>query len=401
MATATAPKKPTKASVRRSDFNSVLTQLSELCASLEPGDSIPSHSALARRFDASEFSVLRALDELRREGIIIRRQGASTVVADRIMHPTKPESAAPHSRIAIEPATRVIGVVGRFAPEINELLVPYIIGQALEHALASDKAISLRHFDCFRTEAHSVTFTEGAEELLAQQLDALCVICPHPSQVDGIMASARAAHTPVVFVTEEQLMQPVPQVYIDHRYDGYQAANFLLESGYQELLFVMLGRYRWALERLEGVRTAFRHAGLSDSAVHIFPDERAEDVAWGRKDFKDTLQAWVQEQLRHGQFNGAVIAANDHLALDILEVAERMGLKQSRPFSILGFDDKPESNRAGLTTFRPPLFDMGREGARLLNQILETGEIRGTSVHSRLISQLVRRSSTVQAVAPE
>ena len=62
-------------------------------------------------------------------------------------------------------------------------------------------------------------------------------------------------------------------------------------------------------------------------------------------------------------------------------------------FSIVGFDDRPEARRRGLTTLRPPLYDMGREAARLINVLITNGEIRGESIHARMISQLVVRST--------
>jgi DNA-binding LacI/PurR family transcriptional regulator len=288
----------------------------------------------------------------------------------------------------------MVGVVGRFAPEIAELLVPYIIGRALEHALAADKGISLRYFDCFRNETHSVSFVDGAVALLSEDVDVLCVISPDSDQVDGIMAAARRAGKPVVFVTEAQLPQPVAQVYIDNRYDGYQAGNYLLDAGYREVTFVMLGRHEWALDRLAGVRDAFRHFGLPAEAVRVFPAESAEGVAWKRREFKESLQSWVRGEMDAGRLVGAVVAANDHVALDILEAADAHRGEKPRGFVILGFDDKPEAIRSGLTSFRPPLFDMGQEGARLLSHILQNGDLRGTSLHSRLASQLVARAST-------
>ena len=394
MTTLIAPKKPTKAAPRRSDFHSVLGQLSALCASLQPGDTVPSHVTLAQNLEVSEFSVLRALDHLRRDGTIIRRQGASTVIAERAAPKAELERGGNAERPAPVRTPGLVGVLGRFAPEISELLVPYIIGQALEHAIGADKKLSLSYFDCFRNETYSVSFADGASALLTREIEALCVISPDVAQVDGILTRARAAGTPVLFVTETQIPQAAPQVYIDHRYDGYQAANYLLDAGYKDVTFVMLGRHGWALDRLAGVRDAFRQAGLPESAVRVFPAETQEKVAWGRTEFKNELQQWVITEIRAQRFHGAFIGANDHVALDILEAADSELGTVPREFVILGFDDKPEAIRRGLTTFRPPLLDMGQEGARLLNQLLAHGEIRRSSLHARLASQIVVRAST-------
>src|SRR5215211_7692195 len=75
--------KPAKRGERKDDLDEVLGALQGLCASLQPGDTIPTHRELMQQFGASERAVRWALDELRRQGVIIRRQGASTIVADR------------------------------------------------------------------------------------------------------------------------------------------------------------------------------------------------------------------------------------------------------------------------------------------------------------------------------
>src|SRR5215216_2692620 len=74
---------PTKRGGRKNDLDEVLGALESLCASLQPGDMIPTHRELMQQLGASERAVRWALDELRRQGVIIRRQGASTIVAER------------------------------------------------------------------------------------------------------------------------------------------------------------------------------------------------------------------------------------------------------------------------------------------------------------------------------
>src|SRR5437763_1437464 len=66
----------------RSNAARVLQVIEELCASLDIGDRLPTHTELMRRFGASERAVLRALDELQRAGKIVRRNGVGTFVTD-------------------------------------------------------------------------------------------------------------------------------------------------------------------------------------------------------------------------------------------------------------------------------------------------------------------------------
>ncbi|WP_221798213.1 GntR family transcriptional regulator [Oceanobacter mangrovi] len=52
--------------------------------SLEPGQKIPTERALAERFEVSRPSVREALNKLEAKGLVIRRQGGGTYVADNI-----------------------------------------------------------------------------------------------------------------------------------------------------------------------------------------------------------------------------------------------------------------------------------------------------------------------------
>jgi len=290
-------------------------------------------------------------------------------------------------------AKKVIGIAGRFAPDISELLVPYILAQAIEHALAASKDIALRFYDTFCDRKHSVSICEGVEKLLHEAIDALCVIYPEPEDVEAILTSAQCTRTPVLFISPEVLSEPVAQVYIDHRYDGYQAAKYFLDMGHKEILYIHLAEHHWSYERLKGIQAAARFAGLPESAVRVHPESGADQLPGHPESFLKPLQAWARTELSRGTLRGALIAANDQVALSILDVAEAIGVTTNSGFSLLGFDDVPQARRRGLTTLRPPLYDMGREAARLLETLLNQGEIRGESIHSRMISQIVVRSS--------
>src|SRR5262245_43258437 len=63
-----------------------------MVAALSPGERLPSQTELMRRFRVSDRTVLRSLEDLRRDGWIVRRQGSGTFVADRRAHPAVPSA---------------------------------------------------------------------------------------------------------------------------------------------------------------------------------------------------------------------------------------------------------------------------------------------------------------------
>jgi GntR family transcriptional regulator len=54
-------------------------------ANMKPGERVSSEPELSREFNVSRFTVARAVELLVRDGLVVRRQGSGTFVADQIM----------------------------------------------------------------------------------------------------------------------------------------------------------------------------------------------------------------------------------------------------------------------------------------------------------------------------
>jgi GntR family transcriptional regulator len=75
---------------------------------LTPGDELPSFRALAEQLLVSLITVKRAYEELEREGIIFRRQGLGTFVAEQgasRSRANKAKQAEQHFRLGVAEAT--------------------------------------------------------------------------------------------------------------------------------------------------------------------------------------------------------------------------------------------------------------------------------------------------------
>ncbi|HEY3332195.1 MAG TPA: GntR family transcriptional regulator [Capsulimonadaceae bacterium] len=380
------------------------------------GSQIPSRQHLAREYGVDLSTIQKAVSTLLADGVV-SSDGTRGTYVSRL--PDAPASVAaiavreeprrvqvvdPHttdveppralaSALQTQAAKKVIGVAGRFAPEISELLVPYIVAQAVEDALAPNRDIRLSFADAFCDRSHSDPIHASAIKLLEDGVDALCVIYPMDGDMDPIMAAAHRTKTPVVYIPPERLAKPVYQVFVDHCYDGYQAARFFLDMGHRELMFVRLGTHPWALQRFEGARAAVLEAGLPESALRVYPESFNGPQPMLVHEFSAELHQWVTRQIKRGDFRCPVIAANDHLALEIMEAAKSVGVAAGEGFQLIGFDDIPASRRRGLTTLRPPLNDIGAEAARLLSVLLQNGEVRGQSIASAMISQIIVRTT--------
>ena len=90
----------------------------------------------------------------------------------------------------------------------------------------------------------------------------------------------------------------------------------------------------------------------------------------------------------------AVIAANDLLALGVLDVLESEGLSCPDDVSVVGFNDIPMMARLGLTTVHIPQRDIGAEAARVLLARIEDPALRPGRL--LLPCELIVRASTSQ-----
>ncbi len=379
------------------------------------GSQIPSRQQLARDYDVDISTIQKAVSGLLVDGVVTSDRTRGTYVS-RI--PTDDDALAPgieqlgdreretgderadynasRSANGVIPAVsgaRMVGVAGRFAPDISELLVPYILAQALENAFSRNQDVKFKFYDSFCDRSRSEPICIGAAKLIADGVGTLCVVHPSQSDIAPIMLAAHRSSCHVVYIPPTRLAEPVAQVYVDHCYDGYQAARFYIDAGHRELTYIGLGEHAWSVQRLAGVRAAVQAAGLPATAVSVYSAPGANSHPKFVHEFQDDLHDWTHQKIAKRELRGAIVAANDDIALEILDVAESEGVKAGHDFSLLGFDDIPAARRRGLTTLRPPLYDIGAEAARLLTTLMEHGEVRGQSLSSSMISQVIVRTT--------
>ena len=92
------------------------------------------------------------------------------------------------------------------------------------------------------------------------------------------------------------------------------------------------------------------------------------------------------------------MAANDLIALGVIEAGEEAGLSCPEDLSVVGFNDMPfvERFRPALTTVRIPEYEIGRRSAELLLTHIEQPH-RGTET-VLIAPELVVRGSTAAPV---
>jgi LacI family transcriptional regulator len=90
----------------------------------------------------------------------------------------------------------------------------------------------------------------------------------------------------------------------------------------------------------------------------------------------------------------AVVAANDLIALGVIEAGEELGLRCPEDLSVIGFNDMPFADKftPPLTTVRIPEYQIGLRAAELLQSRIESPDRQPETV--LITPDLVVRGST-------
>ncbi|MFC0434147.1 LacI family DNA-binding transcriptional regulator [Kutzneria buriramensis] len=176
-------------------------------------------------------------------------------------------------------------------------------------------------------------------------------------------------------------------VSVDHRIGGTLAINHLLAEGHRELAMVTgplsIAQCR---QRLDGARDALVAAGRDPDGLRVV-EVAAMNVASGRNAGERVLAGTRRPD--------ALFCANDLLALGVLQVMVRAGVRVPGELAIVGYDDIDFAAAAAvpLTSVRQPSRSLGRRAAELV--LGETNSPR-EHVHHHVVfpPELVVRESS-------
>ena len=138
----------------------------------------------------------------------------------------------------------------------------------------------------------------------------------------------------------------------------------MIQKGHSRIAFIRgdVG-VSTSVERERGYRRALAENGIvADESLIVLGDYRTEETS--------RVSA---EMLTRIDRPSAVFAANDVMALAVIDMAIRLGLRVPEDLAVVGFDDIAiASNRMiGLTTVRSNLRELAGEATKLLFDLIE------------------------------
>lgn len=224
----------------------------------------------------------------------------------------------------------------------------------------------------------SIGIGDGVEYLMAQGVDAICVVAPRSSSLAAL--SRHHPGVPTLVIASEAEPEMI-SASVDQQTGAREAIEHLIALGHRRILH-LAGPLDWldAREREIAWRAALEAAGLEvlEPAIGDWTSDSGYEFA------RHSPQVPAAT---------AIFVANDQMALGVLHGLKERGLRVPDDVSVVGFDDTADARHflPPLTTVRQDFHALGVASVGLLVQALE-----GIEPETRTVTpvEFVRREST-------
>lgn len=303
-----------------------------------PGQRLPSETELVRRYSASRMTVFRAMQELRSAGMVTRRAGSGTFVA----------------QVSAEKSH----VFGLLIPELGQTeIFESICKGMMEAPIAAHHSLLWGNSSSQENEKEKIA-EQLCRHYIAQKVSGV-FFAPvefSPGRHDSnhkIVAALDNARIPVVLL--DRCLEPYPRrsrydlVGIDNRRTAFIATEHLIKAGAKRLVF--FGRPNSA------PTVDARIAGYREAILAASQDCEAQMVELGDASDPQFVKAVLKKDRPDG-----FVCANDHTAGNLMHTLLALGKRIPEDIRLVGIDDVKYARLLPipLTTQHQPCREMGR-----------------------------------------
>ncbi len=300
------------------------------------GARLPSEAELVRRFSVSRMTVVKAIQQLQQEGLLVRRAGSGTYAAE--------------SSGSQKP------VIGLIIPDLGQTEIFEPICKGMSSSPAGGASLAWGS-----STAPGANKEDEAEHLCQQYIDQrVAGVFFAPLEFGArrdlvnrrVLKALKNARIPVVLLDRCVLDYPARSDYdlvgLDNRRAGYLVTEHLVRQGATRVGFLAVqGSAETVEDRIVGYREAlYWHKMPLDPHLILRGDPR-----------DPTLLRQAVEVLRLD----ALMCANDHTAAHAMRTLLGLGLRIPEDIRIAGIDDVryAELLPVPLTTLHQPCLDIG------------------------------------------
>ncbi|CAH1204855.1 HTH-type transcriptional regulator DegA [Paenibacillus allorhizoplanae] len=217
------------------------------------------------------------------------------------------------------------------------------------------------------------------------RVDGLVVLSP--TNEFAYVTELEKKKIPFVLIDNQYCHESVSSVIVDNFIGGYEATKHLIDLGHQTIAHIRGPEpFLSSAERERGYIHAMLEAGLTE----LWIEQGEFSVSSGY----DIADGWI----RNVKVPTAVLAADDFIAIGLMDAFKTVGYQIPKDISIVGFDDQVFASefRPHLTTVRQPAGELGRCAVdELIRKI--NGVADADTYHTiKLLPELVVRQSTAK-----
>jgi LacI family transcriptional regulator len=277
--------------------------------------------------------------------------------------------------------TRRSLAIGMLVPDITNPFFPPVVRGAEDSLAKAGYSLVLAN-----TDNHDQRARREVRIMLEGRVDGLLLAMAR--RRDPLVAELFAGPVPVVLVNRTVDHVGAFAVVPDDQAGAVLAVEHLYNLGHRRIAHVAGPQTTsTGARRLAGFTQAAQSRGITAS---VWVEAAQFNELEGARAAGVLLDAAAGE----GPRPTAIVAANDLLALGVLDVAARQGLACPADLSVVGFNDMPFVDRLQppLTTLRVAEYDLGYRAAALLLERLDRPERRAETL--LLTPELIVRGST-------
>lgn len=309
--------------------------------------SFPSERALSRRFGVSRPTITTALQELRGQGYLLRKQGSGTFLT--------------------RSAQRIGGAIGLIVPgNCYAEIFPPICHEISRLAQERGMSVVLGDITSSSAEARARQVVSIAQKFAA---DRVAGIIYQPSElvakVEDLNREALRilddAEVPVVVIDWDIVPSPLRSSYdligIDNFDAGRILAQHMIERGAKQLRFLIKPNSAFSIrKRVLGAKSCVPYSDKVEVTIDVSSKES------------------VAKLLKKRPRPDALICGNDTMAAHLLVTLRKLGVKVPDEVMVAGFDDVQHASLVvpSLTTIHQPCVEIARKAfdvllARIVN----------------------------------
>jgi len=319
--------------------------------------------ALANDFNCSRITAKKALDELEHEGLIIRKKGSGSYVADASARPESVESK-----------------------NISMILPPgFLASNLMEYFYGASTVLSARGYILGTASVDpSDSLTDG--DLILRMIQNNCagiIYYPaHDNMNTELLTMLSMNDFPLVTIDKQFSGVPTSSVISDNYNGTHELTKLLLNKGHKNIAFVSnenINATSTIKNRFLGYATALKEHGFGLNLDNIV-SEYNQELKINHPDIYNqviNLLPLKEEQfdfftaiINRLRANGvtAIVGATDIVAMYMIKTCEHLGLSIPGDMALVGFDDHILLQHMGIsvTTVRQDFYAMGYRAAELL-----------------------------------